>query len=71
MSFHLPAYNPHVDMIPWDSGVWSSDNYNPNLIGRNKPGVLGPYHPIIHYMTKKEFEALGDKIDPDKVPVWE
>jgi len=31
---------------------------------------MGPYHPVIHYMTKREFEALGSDIDPRKIPEW-
>jgi len=66
---HLSTYAPH--QISWATGSWSQPKYDKNLVGKNEPGVLGPYHPVIHYMTRAEFEALGDSLSPDAVPVWE
>jgi hypothetical protein len=32
---------------------------------------MGPYHPVIHYLTKEEFEALGDRrLSPKDIPLW-
>jgi hypothetical protein len=67
---HLPAYAPDESNMPWSTSSWSQTTYNESLIGKNEPGFLGPYHPVIHYMTKEEFEALGSPIDPDAVPPW-
>jgi len=67
------ASNPYVptdQLVPWHIGSWSEDAYDPNLIGKNTPGVMGLYHPILHYLTRQEFEALGCPVDPGKVPTW-
>ncbi len=67
------ASNPYVPtdkLVPWSIGSWSEDAYDPTLIGQNAPGVMGPYHPILHYLTKPEFEALGCPVDPSQVPAW-
>jgi len=68
--WYLPEYAPDEKNIPWDKGSWSGQNYDFSLVGQNRPGVMGPYHPVIHYMTKEEFEALGSNIDPNDVPDW-
>jgi len=65
---HIPEYAPHE--IPWSTGAWSQPAYDASLVGKNEPGALGPYHPVIHYMTRKEFEALGRRVDPVSVPAW-
>jgi hypothetical protein len=44
---------------------------HPTLVGQNRPGVMGPYHPILHYVARQEFEVLGCPVDPDRVPWWE
>jgi hypothetical protein len=54
---------------------WATDtasiHYDPKIIGENNQnGFLGPYQPIIHYLSKQEFEALGTSIIPDRIPVW-
>ena len=68
--WHLPMYAPDEKNLPWVKTAWSQKNYDQNLVGRNKPGFLGPYHPVIHYMTTEEFEALGSSVKPDSVPAW-
>ncbi len=66
--WHLPQYAPDENNLPWRTTAWSSTYYNPELIGKNKPGLMGDYHPVIHYMTKKQFEALGSDLDPKNIP---
>jgi hypothetical protein len=62
--------SPHELNLTWAAG-WASRSYNQNLVGRNnQAGFLGEFQPIIHYMTKSEFEALGDNIRPGDVPTW-
>ncbi len=69
--WHLSQYAPDQKNIPWETGAWSEEKYDQNLVGKNKPGVMGPYHPVIHYMTKSGFEALGNKtLSPHEIPVW-
>ncbi len=69
--WHLAEFAPDEYNIPWKTGAWSSAEYDESLVGRNEPGVMGPYHPVIHYMTKEEFEALGNKkLTPVDIPKW-
>lgn len=67
----LEGYSPHSQNVPWATGAWSQDTYDSSLVGANQPGVMGPYHPVIHYMTREAFEALGSSVDPDSLPAWE
>lgn len=69
--WHLPRYAPDEYNLPWAKAAWSGTQYDRSLVGLNKPGVMGPYHPVIHYLSKKEFEALGDrKLSPKDIPEW-
>jgi hypothetical protein len=63
--------SPHQDNLDWETDL-ASTNYNPDIIGRNnRSGFLGEYQPIVHYMTRKEFEALGDRpLSPEDIPEW-
>ena len=51
---------------------WASLRYDRNLLGCNdQRGFLGEYQPVVHYLSRGEFEALGDGfIGPARVPVW-
>jgi hypothetical protein len=65
------AIAPNEANLPWTKSTWSGKSYDPNLIGRNNhQGVLGEYLPKVHYMTKREFEALGRSVNANNVPVW-
>ncbi|MBD3195195.1 MAG: hypothetical protein GF317_09080 [Candidatus Lokiarchaeota archaeon] len=66
----LPEYAPNDKNIAWTKGSWSQPDYDKSIIGENKPGFLGPYHPIIHYMSKEEFEDLGDHPKLGRNPNW-
>jgi hypothetical protein len=68
--WHLPGVAPDSNTIPWVTGAWSQDTYDKTLVGENRQGIVGPYHPVIHYMTREEFEALGDNILPEDIPEW-
>ncbi|MBU7010916.1 MAG: hypothetical protein HXS46_09510 [Theionarchaea archaeon] len=69
--WYFPEYAPHETNIPWSTGAWSQDTYDKSLVGENRPGIMGPYHPVMHYMTTEEFEALGEgTIDPGSMPEW-
>jgi len=68
--WHLPEVAPDEVNIPWEKGAWSQAGYDERLVGRNEPGVMGPYHPVIHYLSRKEFEALGCPVNPAGVPEW-
>jgi len=68
--WYLPEYAPSEENIPWKTGAWSAAEYDESSVGKNEPGIMGPYHPVIHYLTKEEFEALGYPVDPNKIPKW-
>lgn len=68
--WYLPEVAPDETTIPWETGAWSQDTYDKSLVGENQPGLMGVYHPVIHYMTKKEFEALEDDLTPKDIPEW-
>ena len=64
---------PDEEFLPVRTTDWSSPNFNPKLISQNnQDGVLGEYHlPRVHYLTKEEFEQLGNKkLSADKIPLW-
>jgi len=67
-SFEL---TPNEENLPWSKSTWSGSEYDPNLIGKNKPGFLKEYHPVKHYMTKEDFESLGNDLNPQKIPSWQ
>ena len=69
---HLPEYAPHQDNIPWETGEWSQPTWDRRIMGyNNQDGSMGPYQPLVHYLTRQEFENLGCPINPASVPRWE
>jgi len=69
---HLPEYAPHLDNVPWDTGEWSQPTWDRDIMSHNnQDGVMGPYQPLVHYLTRQEFENLGCPISPASVPKWE
>lgn len=52
-------------------GDAADPGYDPTAIGRNShDGALGEYLPRVHYLTRKEFEALGSRVSATRVPLW-
>lgn len=50
----------------------SSVDYDRSVIGENdRDGFLGDYQPVWHYLPRTEFEALGDQVAWDQIPVWD
>jgi len=66
----MDSYAPTDETIPWKYGSWSEDEYDESLVGKNEPGILGPYHPVIHYLNTEDFEALGCPVDARQIPKW-
>ncbi|WP_287152452.1 hypothetical protein [Candidatus Solincola tengchongensis] len=60
----LPTYDPDENNLPWWNTAWSAAFYDKNQIGNNWAGKMGDYHPVLHYMTKSQFEAYGSNINP-------
>lgn len=68
--WHLARYAPDEYNLPWARAAWSGTQYDESLVGLNRPGTMGPYHPVIHYMSKEEFEALRENPSPRSIPEW-
>ncbi len=50
---------------------WGSPQYDSTLIGVNwRNGFMQCYLPQVHYMTKAEFEALGNNLTAEVIPTW-
>ncbi len=65
------AKSPTEDKLPWAKTMWSGSQYDPKILAtNNENGFLGEYQPIVHYLKKKEFEALGNNINPKAIPIW-
>ncbi len=63
---------PDQGNLDWNASQ-SSPTFDPTLTAQNnnKTTFLGEYQPVVHYMTKAAFEALGNHaLDPDGVPQW-
>ena len=68
---YLPQYAPHQNNIPWETGEWSQSTWDRNIMGyNNQNGFMGEYQPLIHYMSRDEFEELGCPVNPDDIPEW-
>lgn len=69
--WYMERYSIHENNAPWKKAGWSQEDFDKSLFMENRPGLMGPYHPVIHYMTRAEFEALGMKpIRPADIPEW-
>ncbi|MDZ8184139.1 MAG: hypothetical protein RMX96_04655 [Nostoc sp. ChiSLP02] len=65
------ALTPDDRRMGWASD-WASKRYDRSLIGNNShDGALGEYLPRVHYMSKADFEKLGNSVKPDKIPIWQ
>lgn len=63
--------SPSEVNLPWAKSTWSGTQFTKGYIGQNDTtGFLGGYHPVKHYMSKKDFESLGNKLDAYKIPDW-
>lgn len=49
---------------------WAEDSFDPRVIPNGHDGALGAYVPRVSYLTRAQFEALGDRIAADAVPIW-
>lgn len=63
--------SPHENHLDWAHSDWAGSKYDSTLIGVNwRNGFMQCYLPKVHYMTKAEFEALGNNLAAEKIPVW-
>ncbi len=69
---HLPSAAPHLDNLPYKTSEWSEPGWDPDLLSRNShDGFMGPYQPVVHYLSRSTFEKLGCPIEPRSIPAWE
>lgn len=62
---------PDITNLPYETTSWFSPSYDPTLTSKNShAGKLGEYQPLAHYMSKTEFEKLGEKVQASAVPKW-
>jgi len=67
--FDFPL-SPHQGHLGWETD-WAGLHYDPTRLGTNtRAGFLGAYQPIVHYLTRAEFERLGSRVTAGAVPVW-
>jgi F5/8 type C domain len=65
------AWSPHENHLSWATADWTGSQYDSTLIAVNwRNGFMQCYLPRVHFMTKDEFEALGNQLSADQVPVW-
>ena len=69
--WHAPAWAPDGNNMPWAKADWvqPAGRFDPNLLSRNsRECFMKEHHILLHYMTKEQFEALGDHPDPREMP---
>lgn len=64
-------FAPHENNLNFTIGDWASPQYDSTKIGLNwRHGFMQCYLPVMHYMTKKEFESIGSVVTAENVPRW-
>jgi hypothetical protein len=57
--------------VPYAQASWLETSYNPSLVGYNgQSRVMGPYCPTFHYLSRTEFEALGQNPIRSDLKIW-
>jgi F5/8 type C domain len=65
------AHSPNEQHLPWAVADWAGSRYDSILIGVNThKGFMGCYLPKVVVMRKEQFEALGNRISVEDIPVW-
>jgi hypothetical protein len=64
------AKSPTFENVGWE-GSWASASYDITKIGTNdRNGFLKEYQPVATYVTKAQFEALGNGFNPLTLPQY-
>jgi len=64
-------FSPSENNLTWQISHPAAIGYNKHLIGMNSHyGFMKCYLPRISYMSKHEFEQLGDDIKKSNIPAW-
>lgn len=63
--------SPHELHLPAAVSDWTGSRYDKTLLEQNHhKGFMQAYLPRIVVMSKEQFEALGNQLRPEEVPVW-
>jgi hypothetical protein len=63
---------PDSSNVPYRQASWFHPEYDPKILGRNdRSGLLGVHQPLVHYLPRTAFEALGQNVKADAVPRWQ
>ena len=61
---------PHEVNLDWRTD-WASTSYDRRLIGENSTnGFFGEFQPVVHYLSREQFEQIGGPVTPASVPAW-
>lgn len=64
-------YAPQENHLDFSHSDYSGTQYDPGLLGYNwRHGFMQCYLPKIHYMTRAEFEAIGNTVNAENIPAW-
>lgn len=64
-------FAPQENHLDFSHSDYAGTQYDPSLLGYNwRHGFMQCYLPKIHYMTKAEFEAIGNQVNAENVPAW-
>jgi len=62
---------PDEKNLTWAKTDWAGSAYDSTLVGLNThQGFMQCYLPRVSYMSRAEFEALGQKLNVSDIPVW-
>lgn len=65
------AYDPHEHQLDFAHSDWAGSLYDSTLLGVNwRHGFMQCYLPRVHAMSVAEFQALGNNLTAEKIPVW-
>lgn len=64
------AQAPDSEKLPYSTDI-ASKAYAPSLLANNnRTGFLGAYQPVVHYLSREQFESLGAPVNSSAVPLW-
>lgn len=57
--------------VPYAKASFFEERFDPTLVGRNGGSrLMGDFLPTFHYVSRRDFEALGDRPDRSQLPIW-
>jgi hypothetical protein len=49
---------------------WAEESFDPGVLPNTHGGAIGEHLPVVSYMTKADFEALGPQVRLGGLPLW-